>query len=305
METRQHRHGSEVDMPHRLTAGALSLITALSVGSLVRDANAVCGGFGATICARAVVTTRKVVRTVVSGRGAGPAQAHVRALGAPSGRSQVMASNPFVAGISTPPPCSPWRPPCGLPRQAAVPAAVPAAGVPAAAPVVVVTTVELAAQAMEQAALPVPIPKRSPEQSLPDGRSTTFVKLPTWFYVPAEQWKPVSVTAAAGGVSSTVTATPSSLSFDPGNGDGPVTCTGPGRAWVEGRDGNLDAAPGGCGYTYLKTSFGHPGGMVTARYTITWKVTWAGSDGASGALPNKTTSSTATFAVAEAQAVVQ
>lgn len=158
---------------------------------------------------------------------------------------------------------------------------------------------------MKQVNLPVPTPQRSPEQTLADGRSTTFVQLPTWFFIPADQWKPVSVTAVVGGVSATVTATPTTLTFDPGNGDAPVSCTGPGRAWVQGQDDNLAHAPGGCDYTYTKTTFGYPGGMLNATYTITWAVSWSGSDGASGTYPDKTTSSTATFAVAEAQAVVR
>ena len=140
---------------------------------------------------------------------------------------------------------------------------------------------------------------------MPDGRPTTYVRLQTWFYVPAAQWKPVRVTASAGGLSATATATPTVLMFDPGDGSGPVSCAGPGRAWVYGQDKNFDPAPGGCSYAYLKSSYGFPGGMVTATYSITWEITWAATGGAGGGLPDVMTTSTARFAVAEAQAVVQ
>lgn len=83
----------------------------------------------------------------------------------------------------------------------------------------------------------------------------------------------------------TVTATPTTLSFDPGDGSGqPVTCSGPGtkfkatvETWVS--PGN----PQGCSYRYTKTSTG-VGGEVTSTYTITWTVTWKGSDGSGGTL---------------------
>ena len=94
-------------------------------------------------------------------------------------------------------------------------------------------------------------------------------------YVPQEQWRPVTVTATAAGVSATATATPTVLSFDPGDGSAPVSCTGPGRAWVFGQDKNFDPAPGGCSYAYPRSSYGFPEGMVTATYAITWQVTWS------------------------------
>jgi hypothetical protein len=153
--------------------------------------------------------------------------------------------------------------------------------------------------------LPSPTAHRSPEDHLPDGRPSTYVKLQTWFFVPAAQWKPLSLTARAGGVTATATATPTLLAFDPGDGAAPVSCVGPGRAWVFGQDRNFDVAPGGCSYAYQRSSYGYPGGMVTARYSITWAIRWTGTGGAAGVLPDVVTTSTAAFAVAEAQAVVQ
>jgi hypothetical protein len=44
--------------------------------------------------------------------------------------------------------------------------------------------------------------------------------------------------------------------------------------------------------------------MVTATYGIEWTVTWTGSGGAAGTLTIPPTTATATFAVAEVQAVV-
>lgn len=167
------------------------------------------------------------------------------------------------------------------------------------------TPAQVGAMAAASLKLPSPKARRSPDDRLPDGRATTYVRLQTWFYVPVAQWKPLTVSATAGGVTATATATPRMLAFDPGDGSAVVSCAGPGRAWVFGQDKNFDVAPGGCSYAYLRSSYGYPGGMVTARYSITWSIRWTGAGGAGGVLPDVVTTSTSVFAVAEAQAVVQ
>lgn len=182
---------------------------------------------------------------------------------------------------------------------------VPCAPTTPKAPAVAAPTPEaLAHQLAASMVLPKPTPKRSPDQALPDGRPTTYVKLSTWFYVPAAQYKPKTVRAQLGTVWAEATATPVALTFIPGDGSPGVACAGPGRAWVYGQDMNDTPPPGGCGYTYTHSSYGQPGGMVTATYGIQWDVTWTGSGGAGGTLPSMQTTSTSTFAVAEAQAVV-
>ena len=45
-------------------------------------------------------------------------------------------------------------------------------------------------------------------------------------------------------------------------------------------------------------------GIVTATYTITFQITWVGSQNTGGAFAAKPTATTSTFAVAEEQTVV-
>ena len=79
------------------------------------------------------------------------------------------------------------------------------------------------------------------------GLPYTWVGLNTWVWV--DNWQPLQRTVDLRGVSATVTATPTSLSFDPGNGDAAVSCPGPGRPWTEA-DGNRPPTNGGCAYMY-------------------------------------------------------
>jgi len=102
------------------------------------------------------------------------------------------------------------------------------------------------------------------------------------------------------------TATPVSLTFTPGDDGQPVTCDGPGQEWQPNDQTWLPPVnPQGCSYKYPNSSLGVGGDdQVTATYTITWKVTWTGSDGTSGAFNGMQTQTTSRFAVAEVQTVV-
>jgi len=101
-----------------------------------------------------------------------------------------------------------------------------------------------------------------------------------------------------------VTAEPVSLSFTPGDGHAAVSCAGPGSVWREGVNGPWDPSPSWCQYRYPHSSIHDPNQEVTATYTITWQLTWTGSGNTAGTLTAKTTSATATFAVAEVESVV-
>jgi hypothetical protein len=179
---------------------------------------------------------------------------------------------------------------------------------PAGAPVVAAATPATLAQvAYGQLVLPHPTTGRSPSGRLQDGRPYTFVKAFTWFWTDPATYGVRVKRVQAGPVWAQVTAQPVSLSLDPGDGQAAAACAGPGRAWQDGRDGQWDRAPGGCDYQYQRSTFGYPQGELTATFGITWRVSWTGSTGAApagGVLPDLRTTTTDTFAVAEAQAVV-
>ncbi len=155
--------------------------------------------------------------------------------------------------------------------------------------------------------MPVPKPSRYPTGTLKEsGHPYTVVNANTWFWTDPATFQPVSKTVTAGAVWGKATATPVSLTFTPGDDGHPVTCKGPGQAWQPNDQTWLPPAnPQGCSYQYPNSSLGMGGDdQVTATYAITWTVTWAGSDGTSGAFNGMQTQTTSRFAVAEVQTVV-
>ena len=171
----------------------------------------------------------------------------------------------------------------------------------------VTTPGTLAEQALKELVLPVPTINRSPDpRNHIDGTTGlpfTWVGIYTWWWSSPAPWQtPPSKTAATpdGAVWATVTATPVSLTFDPGNDDTPVVCTGPGRPWTPA-DGEGPPTAGGCAYKYLHVVGG--AGTVTSTETLTYTITWKGSGGAGGAFQGQTTQSQSTFLVEQMQAV--
>ena len=125
----------------------------------------------------------------------------------------------------------------------------------------------LAQQAYAELTVPEPLVRAVPAgdqfgSGQYGGLPYTFVGLQTWVW--AVDWQPLQRTVDLRGVSATVTATPTALVFDPGNGDAPVTCAGPGRPWTEA-DGNKAPTDGGCGYVYRSVT---PTGPLTATTAI-------------------------------------
>ena len=130
-----------------------------------------------------------------------------------------------------------------------------------------------------------------------------YVQVPLDFRADPNSWTAVSVTASAGPVWATVTATPKRLTFDPGDpaGAGTVSCDGDGPIAPY-----VAEAPGACSYTYVDASSTSPvdGYNFTTTMTIDWSIEWTASTGAGGALPALSTSSSSPLAVAEAKGLV-
>ncbi|MET9389823.1 hypothetical protein ABZY20_05310 [Streptomyces sp. NPDC006624] len=135
----------------------------------------------------------------------------------------------------------------------------------------------------------------------------TKVNLPTWAWLDAADFKPVSVTASVPviGISATATAEPVSLRIQPGTKDA-VTYPASGVCEInDGRigepyaKGNADRTPP-CGVKYLRSS---GDGTYPLRATLTWKIQWTGSGGAGGDLPDGTFGAEQNVVVQEIQAV--
>jgi hypothetical protein len=130
-----------------------------------------------------------------------------------------------------------------------------------------------------------------------------YVRTPLDFRAGGNSWRELSVTASAGPVWATVTATPSVLTFDPGDplGDGPVSCSGPAAIapYVPER-------PGECSYTFTNSSStsDFDGYHFLTTMSIRWTLTWTSSGGGAGSFDPYTTSATAELAVAEVKGLV-
>ena len=106
-----------------------------------------------------------------------------------------------------------------------------------------------------------------------------FVGWNVWLWAAADsdrQWGPVSASQSEGGVSVSLTARVTSMTWDMGNGD-TVSC-GKGTAWTLAATGGKNVASPTCGYVY------EADGRYTVRGSSTWEVAWSGG-GRSGTIP--------------------
>ncbi len=167
----------------------------------------------------------------------------------------------------------------------------------------------LAREAMAQVLTLIPAPAVDVSPDLKNnvdkviGQPVTYVNLWFWFWAESDVWQDYSNTVTLNGVSATTTAHPTSLVYDPGDGDAPVVCATQGRPWTDA-DANYDPATvGGCGYRYLTVT---PGAPITGRLTINWQVSWTSNVGAAGVLdPLATSTDTPPFVVEQIEVVTR
>lgn len=153
----------------------------------------------------------------------------------------------------------------------------------------------LTRRAWDRLGLPVPEVGMSPP-----GRQ--YTQVPTWLWVESD-WRSRSASASAGSVTSTVTAEPSRVVWDMGNGD-EVVCDGPGTRWVAGRHDGEAPSPD-CGYTFRHSSAGRPGDVYRVTVTVVWDVRWAVAGAAGGGrLGEATSTETVEVEVGEIQTVI-
>ncbi|MGW3197545.1 hypothetical protein ACWDBD_23725 [Streptomyces sp. NPDC001118] len=140
----------------------------------------------------------------------------------------------------------------------------------------------------------------------PTTKST--VNAPTWVWQDKGRFKEVKVRASLPntGLWAETTAKPVALHLEPGTDDAETfpasgNCTinddgSIGTPWVKG-DG--DKTPP-CGIKYLRATNGTP---YQLKASITWQITWKGSDGSGGGLPDGTFETTQDMNVQEIQSV--
>ncbi|MEU9408406.1 hypothetical protein AB0E08_22315 [Streptomyces sp. NPDC048281] len=140
--------------------------------------------------------------------------------------------------------------------------------------------------------------------------AATKVNLPTWAWLDKAEFKEISVTASlsAGGVNiqATTTAKPVSLKLVPGTVDaetypasGVCAINDDGSIGEQYAKGKADEAPS-CGIKYLRSS---GGGSFKLQASITWQITWTGTGGLDGHLPDGTFGNDQDVTVQEIQTV--
>ena len=149
-------------------------------------------------------------------------------------------------------------------------------GAPASAPIPALTPAQLALRATANLHFDFPALGTSPV----GGRHT--VGFPTWIWVDPASWQPRYATDTDSGLTVNLTATPATITFDPGDRTPAIDCHGPGTPY---RPGAGWAASPTCGHTYTAPSSRHPGGRTDTATTLIWKFTWTATDGTSGTLP--------------------
>lgn len=156
----------------------------------------------------------------------------------------------------------------------------------------------LAERARDSVTLPEPAVGLNP----PVGQNQ-IVNIPTFLWVDPAQWQPITASASAGGVTSTVSARPVQVEWDMGNGD-VLTCSGPGTPYEAMTAASTDDAV--CQYTYRRSSASAPSATFTVTATTVWEVAWEaqGAPGG-GSLGASHTSTSFPLRVAEIQAINQ
>lgn len=144
-------------------------------------------------------------------------------------------------------------------------------------------------------------PLRLPEPRMaPAVDADHLVGLATWLWVDPDYWEPVSAHAEVPGVAVTVTATPSHLTWQMGDG-ATVVCDGPGTPWSA--DGP-NAETSDCSHTFQYVSAHQDDGRYHGSVTMEWDVGWQATTGEGGSLGVERRSTPFALDVTERQAVV-
>jgi hypothetical protein len=148
---------------------------------------------------------------------------------------------------------------------------------------------QAAANAVKQLRLDAPTIGLSPPVGV-----VQLVGVSTWLWI-ADPWRPAHASATLEGVTSTVTATPVSVTWQLGDGT-TMTCAGPGTPYDPGR--SADEQHSDCSMLF------EVAGSYALTGTVTYRTSWVATTGETGALAAVTRTSTVPVVVEEAQALI-
>jgi hypothetical protein len=152
-------------------------------------------------------------------------------------------------------------------------------------------------RALEEARRMLDLPVPSPGLNPPGAQ---LVGVPTWLWVDGP-WQPASATASVGAVSATVTARPTGVEWD--MGDGTTETCGPGTPYDTARAPSAQHSD--CTHVFTHSSTARTGGTYAVTATVTYDVDWTASTGGGGPLGSLTRSATVPVTVQEAQALIR
>ena len=137
----------------------------------------------------------------------------------------------------------------------------------------------LASEARSRLTIPLPAPTLRPLVRFGGGEPGGLTGVPIWLWTDPAHWtpggRPLTRAVRAGAVRAVVAAAPVRIVWRPGDGSR-VVCRTAGTPLTDAAQG--PAGSPDCGHTYRRS------GQYRVSVAITWAVTWAGSDGSSGAL---------------------
>jgi hypothetical protein len=159
---------------------------------------------------------------------------------------------------------------------------------------------ERAQAARARAALDLPFPEIETSPPLGVGQ---IVGIETWFWI-TKGWQSDRKTASVPGASATVTATPRSVTYEPGDPrdrKAKVLCSNPPQPW----DPRFPDAETDCGYVYVhRSTVGSRDATFSLTATVDYRVTWTASDGVTRPLEDVFRATIVPIRVEEVQAVI-
>lgn len=144
----------------------------------------------------------------------------------------------------------------------------------------------LARQALASLSLPGAPISMTPEPNLIE--PNVLIRRDNHVWVPQGSLAPMTASASDGGLTVSLTASPSSIIFTSKDGDG-VTSASCDPALIDGPPSNPVGTPV-CSLVWERTSRDQPDGQYTITASTTWTAAWTGG-GQSGTLTTTTTSS--------------
>lgn len=144
---------------------------------------------------------------------------------------------------------------------------------PADPPVLAPSAAVLAQMAVNDVRLPIP-----GVRTWPASGGSGLVNLPVWLHV--DNWRPLVASAAAGGLTATVEATPVRVEWD--MDEGSVTCVSAGSIYETGSGASPSSSD--CSFTYRRSSGAKADLTFHNSSRIVWRLRWTATNGEGGDL---------------------